>query len=259
MPEPAGAHHAGRMAWARVPARTAALCPVSPPASKRLLQEIFPAAGKINSVGAAGCSPCPGLWGRGGGQGTATTTPGPCSSQGSWALLPLHRPRALAPGPGHRATNPGDFGRRCPPCPDPGRVICHPHPAQQSRDTLGAVSWDGFCGDSLVLRAAGMLPDAWPWLAGGGGPTRGHPPPDTWGHALILLLAFLVAEGAEPAAPRKSVSPQTGSPGARDGMSPGGTRHRHRGGQRGRVLDGAGACRAQIQRGITVFSDTGGT
>lgn len=99
-------------------------------------------------------------------------------------------------------------------------------------------------------------------VAGGRWGSYAWVPPYAWGHALTLLLTFLFAEGAEPAAPRKSVSPRAGSPGSWDGVSLGGTClgtwHQHHGGQRGQAADGTGAC-AQIQDGIIVFSDIGGT
>lgn len=81
-------------------------------------------------------------------------------------------------------------------------------------------------------------------------------PCDAWGHAFTLLLPVLVAEGAEPAAPRKSVSPRAELPGMGGHREGHGTRHQHHGGQRGWVSH---ASCAQIQGGIAMFSDTGWT
>lgn len=115
--------------------------PLVPPASKQLPPEIFPSAGKINSVRGAGCCPRPSLWDGGQGRG--------------WGHS--HHPAAVVSCPRGLATQPPVQGaeEQLPPRADP---------------SVGMVP--------AVAAVAALTP----------------------------LVAFLVAEGAEPAAPRESVS-----------------------------------------------------
>lgn len=137
----------------------AALWPVEPPVSKQISQEIFPEAGKINNVGAAGCCPLPGWGGQGGdrvkplswGHAAATPTALPLCHP-SWAWPWDHQPW------GHWKMSP---------CAGQGWVICHPHP--------------GHCGglDPAVTAGCdmGLLPGVWVWLAGVGILQGGTPSP----------------------------------------------------------------------------------
>lgn len=165
VPEPAGAHRSGRTAWARAPAHTTALCPVAAPASKQLWQEIFSAAGKINSVGAVGCFPQLGTGGQRGGQGTATTT-GPRSSPAAQccSCSTTHESSSLGP--------PAlGLWKEMSPCAEHGWVICHPHPTQQSWGTLGTVRGS----DAAVTPGCQGQWGCCQALVGGGGPTWGTP------------------------------------------------------------------------------------
>lgn len=180
----------------------------------------IPGARRINCTRVTSCSPRPGVgamkWGTGHSHHSRVTL-----QPGGWVLLPLHcDPCVIAPRPGHQ---PWGLWEETPPSADPGWVICHPHPAPQSWGTLGTVSRDRSGSDSWAWWAAGRRCGSHLWA-----------PLDARGHALTLLLAFLVAEGAEPAATRKSVSPCTGAAGTWSGVSLGGTwsgtRHQHHGG-----------------------------
>lgn len=231
-------------------------CPPSCPSPSRTtctqtaLARNIPSAQKDKQHGGHRLLPAPGVgatrWGTGHSHHPRVTL-----QPGGWVLLPLHRdPRVIAPRP--RGHQPWGLWEETPAWADPGWVICHPHPAPQNWGTLGTVSKDRSSSDSWARWGAGRRWGSRPWA-----------PLDARGHALTLLLAFLVAEGAEPAAARKSVSPCTGTPGTWSGVSPGGTwsgtQHQHHGGPRGLVTHGTRACCVHMQGGFVVVSDAGGT
>lgn len=141
-------------------------CPLPCACKQTALARTIPSGWKNKQRGDTRLLPTPRVGGTGCGTGHshhANTTMQP----GSWVLCSLHHPCALSPRPGYGTTSPGGFGRSFP------LVLTlvgdlSPSPSTAER---GHSEW----GPILQRQAGGMLLGMWLWLAGGGGPTCGHP------------------------------------------------------------------------------------